>query len=72
MAAPHTPLGSPPDVPSAAAAAAAFGVSSGVDMQIFVKKQTGETINLVVDASDTIASVKAKIQNIVGIPADQD
>jgi ubiquitin len=32
-------------------------------MQIFVKTLTGKTITLEVESSDTIASVKAKIQD---------
>jgi ubiquitin len=33
-------------------------------MQIFVKTLTGKTITLEVESSDTIANVKAKIQDI--------
>ena len=52
-------------------AAPATGVPTPIDMQIFVKTSTGKTVTFEVNAADTVADVKARIQAKEGIPPVQ-
>ena len=40
-------------------------------MQIFVRTLVGKTLTLEVEAADTVASIKAKLQDREGIPPEQ-